>query len=166
MANVLGAIERLVALAGRAAAWLLLPLLAVMCAVVLLRYFFNTGSVALQELVVYLHASVFMLALAWTLQTDQHVRVDVFYREFTPRRKAMVDLLGTVLFLLPVSGLVLVHGSEYALASWQALEGSRESGGLPFLYLLKTVIPLSALLLLLQGLCIALRSIFLLRGER
>ena len=166
MSMVLRLTERLIALAGRAAAWLLLPLLLVMCTVVLLRYFFDTGSVALQELVVYLHACVFMLALAWTLQSDQHVRVDVFYRQFSPRRKALVDLFGTLLFLLPVGGLVLVTGGEYALASWQALEGSRESGGLPFLYLLKSIIPLSAFLLLAQGLCIAVRSVALLRGAR
>lgn len=148
---------------GRAAAWLLLPLVLVMLAVVILRYFFGTGWVALQEVVIYLHATGFMLALAWTLQDDQHVRVDVFYRGMSPRRKAVVNLLGTLFFLLPVALLIFINGLDYAAKSWRVLETSREAGGLPFVYLLKSVLPLAALLLILQGGVMALRSLLQLR---
>lgn len=159
-------IDRINSWIGKAAAWLMVPLVLVMLVVVILRYFFGTGWVALQESITYLHAIAFMLALAWTLQSDQHVRVDIFYRGFSPRRQALVNLLGSLVFLLPVALLILVNGLDYAASSWRVLEGSREAGGLPFLYLLKSVIPLAALMLLMQGVSIVLQSIVTLREQR
>lgn len=158
-------LDRINAVIGKGAAWLLLPLVLVMLVIVILRYFFGTGWVALQEVVTYLHATGFMLALAWTLQDDQHVRVDIFYRDLTPRRKSLVNLFGTLFFLFPVSLLLLVNGIDYATKSWSVLEGSREAGGLPFLFLLKSVLPLAAALLLLQGVVIVLRSVLTLREQ-
>ena len=159
-------LDRINSCIGKAAAWLMLPLVFLMVVVVILRYFFGTGWVALQEAIVYLHAFAFMLALAWTLHADQHVRVDIFYRSFSQRRKALVNLLGSLVFLLPISLLILVNGLDYAAKSWQVLEGSREAGGLPFLFLLKSVIPFTALMLLLQGVSIVLQSIVTLREQR
>lgn len=121
--------------------------------IVVLRHQFDVGWIWMQEGVNWLHAVAFMLAAAYTLNRDEHVRVDVFYRSMTPRRKALADLLGTLLFLVPVAVFVLVVSFDYVAVSWAIREGSREAGGLPypFVPLLKSVIPLTALLLLLQG---------------
>jgi TRAP-type mannitol/chloroaromatic compound transport system permease small subunit len=159
-------VRRGVAAAGRAVAWLTLALVLVTFAVVLLRYGFNLGWIWLQESITYLHATVFMLAAAWALQDDAHVRVDVFYRRRSPRQQAFVNLAGTVLFLIPLCTFLLVTGWEYVLRSWQVLEGSREAGGLPLVYLLKTLILLLPALLLAQSACEIGRAVTVLRAER
>ena len=145
------ALSRVCAVIGRAVAWLVLALVGLTFAVVLLRYGFSFGRIYLQELTSWLHAMVFMLAAAWTLRLDGHVRVDVFYRGFSERRKAWVDLFGTVFLLLPTAGLLLWLSSHYAATAWLVQEASRETGGLPGLYVLKTVIPVAWGLLALQG---------------
>ncbi|WP_232023940.1 TRAP transporter small permease subunit [Sulfurivermis fontis] len=150
---------------GRLIAWLTLAMVLVTCAVVVLRYAFNLGWIALQESITYLHALVFMLGAAYTLRHDGHVRVDIFYRRLSPRGQAWVDLLGSLLLLLPVCVFILWISWDYVAASWSLLEGSRDAGGLPLVYLLKSVIPLMALLLLIQGLGQALRSLLVLRGH-
>ncbi|NIR25762.1 MAG: TRAP transporter small permease subunit, partial [Gammaproteobacteria bacterium] len=113
-------------------------------AVVLLRYLFNTGWIAMQESITYMHALVFMLGAAYTLRHDGHVRVDIFYQKFSPRTRAWVDLLGTLLLLLPVTLFIAWVSWEYVSTAWALKEGSRETGGLPGVYLLKTAIPLMA----------------------
>ena len=159
MQQVITRIESLIDWFGRATAWLGLLMMAIMLLVVLLRYFFNAGMIALQEAVVYLHAVFFMLGLAWTLQLDRHVRVDVFQQKFSPRTRAWVELLGAVFLLLPVCGLIIASSWHYVGSSWQIFEGSREAGGLPGVFLLKTLIPLTGSLLALQGLVSIWRSI-------
>lgn len=150
---------------GRLIAWLTLGMVAVTFAVVLLRYLFNTGWIAMQESITYMHALVFMLGAAYTLRHDGHVRVDIFYQKFTPRGRAWVDLLGTLLLLLPVTVFITWISWEYVSTAWTLKEGSRETGGLPWVYLLKATIPLMALLLLLQGVSLALRSLRVLLGH-
>jgi TRAP-type mannitol/chloroaromatic compound transport system permease small subunit len=127
-------------------------------AVVVLRYAFGLGSIRLQESVLYAHAALFMLAAAWTLQVDGHVRVDVFYAQASPRTRAVIDLVGTIVFLFPVAIAVAVLSVPYVGRSWAIFEGSRETSGLPFVYLLKTLIPLFALLFGLQGVAQAIRA--------
>ena len=144
---------------GRWISWLTLAMVLITLTVALLRYLFNTGWIALQESVVFLHGTVFMLGIAYTLQQDRHVRVDIFYRRWGPRGRAWVDLLGVVLLLVPSCMFLLWISWDYVAASWQRLEGSREAGGLPGVFLLKTLIPLTALLVLLQGLANLLRSL-------
>jgi len=124
--------------------------------IALLRYAFSVNWIWMQELVVWMHALVFMLAAAYTLNRDEHVRVDIFYRQFSERRKALVDLLGSLVFLLPMSVLLIITSSDYVVTSWSIGEGSRESGGLPFPFvpLLKTVIPLAFVLVAVQGIAI------------
>lgn len=150
---------------GRAVAWLTLAMVLVTCVVVVLRYAFNLGWIAVQEAITYLHAVVFMLGAAYTLRHDGHVRVDIFYRRFSPRGQAWVDLLGTLLLLTPVCVFILWVSWDYVAASWSLREGSRDTGGLPLVYLLKSVIPLMALLLLVQGFAQALRSLLVLLGH-
>ncbi|HHH42883.1 MAG TPA: TRAP transporter small permease subunit [Gammaproteobacteria bacterium] len=161
-----GRLDRIAELTGQAVAWLTLALVLVTFAVVVLRYAFQFGSIAMQESILYLHASVFMLGAAYTLRQDGHVRVDIFYRDFSPRNKALVDLLGALFLLLPVCLFLLWSSREYVANAWSLREGSGETGGLPYVYLLKTLIPLAAFLLVVQGISQALASLGTLLGAR
>ena len=136
---------------GRGVAWLTLIMTMLIFAVVLLRYGFNLGWIWLQESVTYLHALVFMIAAAWAFQTDDHVRVDIFYRDRSERYRLAVNLAGTVLFVVPFSIFLLYIGWDYVAASWVNREASREAGGLPLVWLLKTLILALPALLLLQS---------------
>lgn len=158
-------LEKTIAGAGRFVAWLTLAMVAVTFGVVVLRYGFSLGWIWLQEVVTYLHAAVFMLAAAWTLQDDGHVRVDVFYRTLTARGRAWVDLGGIGLLLLPLCLFLIVVGFDYVGRAWQVMEGSREAGGLPAVYLLKSLILLLPILLLGQALCTARRAVLALRAH-
>jgi TRAP-type mannitol/chloroaromatic compound transport system permease small subunit len=159
-------IDRLIAAIGAAVMWLSLLLVLLQFAVVLLRYAFELGSIWLSESVIYCHAALFMLAAGWTLQQNGHVRLDFFYGDAPARRKAMVDLAGALLLLLPFVVAVAWFSVPYVARSWSIFERSRETGGLPFIYLLKTLIPLFALLLGLQGISQALRATLTLMSGR
>ncbi len=163
--NIARDINRLNEWIGRAIAWLTLAMVVVTFTVVLFRYLFNTGWIAMQESITYMHALVFMLGAAYTLRHDGHVRVDIFYQRFGPRGRAWVDLLGTLLLLLPFMLFIAWVSWEYVAISWELEEGSREAGGLPGVYLLKTAIPLMALSVLLQGGALALRAVLVLLGQ-
>ena len=158
-------LDRFAEITGRVIAWLTLAMVLITVAVVVLRKLFETGSIALQESITYLHAAVFMLGAAYTLKHDGHVRVDIFYQKFSPRTRAWVDLLGTLLLLFPVCLYILFSSLQYVGASWSMLEGSREAGGLDGVFLLKTAIPVMAVLLLLQGCSIVLHKGLLLTGH-
>jgi TRAP-type mannitol/chloroaromatic compound transport system permease small subunit len=158
-------IDSLTAVIGHAVTWCLLVMVIVQVVVVLLRYVLGFGSIWLQETIIYAHATLFMLAAAWTLQQGGHVRVDIFYADASPRRKAVVDLLGAIVLLFPFSiGLVWLS-APYVARSWAILEHSRETSGLPLVFLLKTLIPLFALLLALQGISQAVRAAIVLIGN-
>lgn len=157
-------IDRLIAAIGRAAMWLSLFVVLLQFAVVVMRYLFGIGSIWASEAVIYGHAALFMLAAAWTLQRNGHVRVDVFYSNASPRTKALVDLLGSLLLLLPFVAVIAWFAVPYVARSWANLERSREISGLPFVYLLKTLIPMFALLLGLAGIAQALRAALVLVG--
>ena len=144
------AIDTLSELTGRLLAWLSLLMMLILCLVVLLRYGFNIGAVALQEAVTYLHASIFMLGAAYTLKHDGHVRVDIFYRLFSSRQKAWVNSLGGIIFVLPLCVYIFVISSDFVLQSWHIREASTEPGGIPAVFLLKSLIPLLAITLGLQ----------------
>ena len=161
-------IDRLSDGLGHAVAWLTLFMVLLTFLVVLLRYGFDTGWIALQESVTWLHACVFMLGASYALRRDSHVRVDIFYQKFSPRGRAWVDLLGSLLLLLPVCLFIFYASWDYVAESWEIGEGSAETGGLPALYLLKSLLLLMPALLILQGLAHALRAATLLRhgGER
>jgi TRAP-type mannitol/chloroaromatic compound transport system permease small subunit len=151
-------IDRLNSTIGRGAAWCGLAIVSIQFAVVVLRYVFGMASIWLTELIVYAHAGLFMLAAAWTLAVGGHVRVDIFYAAASPRRKALIDLCGALLLLTPFMVALLVLSMPYVGRSWTILERSREASGLPFVYLLKTLIPVFALLLGLQGVSQAIRA--------
>jgi TRAP-type mannitol/chloroaromatic compound transport system permease small subunit len=159
------AIDRLNDLVGRGVSWLALFLVLVQFALVIMRYVFGVGSVMTQESLIYAHGVLFLMAAGYTLLHNGHVRVDIFYREASPKRKAVVDLLGTVLLLLPFCYLIWYAAFPYVMNSWRVLEGSKETSGLPGVFLLKTVILVFVVLIALQGLSLALRSILVLTGR-
>ena len=138
----------------------------VTCAVVLARYVFGVGSIALQESVMYMHGIVFMLGIAFTLKEQGHVRVDVLHEKFSRRTRTLIDITGTVLFLLPVSIFILLTSLDYVSFSWSLRESSAQPGGLPGVFLVKTLIPVMAALLALQGIAEILRDIVSLTGQR
>jgi len=139
---------------GKGAANLTLLMVLVTFVIVVLRYGFNLGWIWLQETVTWMHAAVFLLAAAYTFSEDSHVRVDVFYRNWSQRTKNKVNLIGNVLCLCPIALLLLVGSLDYVSASWEMQESSREAGGLayPWIPLLKTLLPLTGLMLFSQGL--------------
>ena len=148
---------------GRTVAWLTGLMGAIVVVVVVLRYGFDQGAIALQESVMYLHATCFMLGIAYTFKHDEHVRVDIFYSHLSERGKAWANLLGHLIFLLPCTVTVLVSSIRYVGASWAIFEGSAEVGGIPGIFLLKTLIPVMAVLLLLQGVVEIIRTLRVLR---
>ena len=148
---------------GRGISWLTLVMVVLTFGIVVTRYGFNQGWIWMQESVTYLHAMVFMIAAAWAFQTDDHVRVDIFYRDKSERYKNRVDLIGTMLFLVPFSLFLLLIGWDYVIASWGTFESSREAGGLPLVFLLKSLILILPALLLIQSWSTARRCIAALR---
>ena len=158
-------LDSLAEITGRLVAWLTLGMVIITFTVVVLRYLFNTGSIALQESITYLHACVFMLGAAYTLKQGGHVRVDIFYQKFSPLTRAWVDLLGTLLLLFPVCGFMFFSSLDYVASSWALYEGSREAGGLDGVFLLKTLIPLAAVLLMLQGCSMLLNNLLRITGQ-
>ena len=158
-------IDRFSEWTGKALSWLSLAMVLLTFAVVVLRYAFDLGWISMQESITYLHATLFMLGAAYTLQQDAHVRVDIFYQRLSPRGKAWVDLLGTLFLLLPVCSFILWVSWDYVAESWHVREASREAGGLPGVYLLKTLILLLPALLLLQGFALFLRNLLFLGGK-
>lgn len=143
---------------GVTVAWIVVAIVLVQFTVVVMRYVFGVNFIALQETVLYGHALIFMLASAHTLVQGGHVRVDIVYANLGPRGKAWVDLLGTVFFLIPLMLLILNTSWDYVAISWRNLETSRESSGLQWVYLLKSVILIFAAMMLLQGIGLAGRA--------
>ena len=159
-------IDRINVAVGRASAWLTLAMVLVTFVVVVLRYMFDLGWIWLQESVTWMHAAVFMLAAAYTLARDEHVRVDIFYRGMQPRRQALVDAAGTVLFLIPVTVFLIGSSWHYVNLSWSIRETSQEAGGLvfPLVPIMKSFILVMSGLLLLQAVGILVSSIAVIRS--
>jgi TRAP-type mannitol/chloroaromatic compound transport system permease small subunit len=145
------ALRRFIAMCGKSVAWLTVVMVLLTFTIVVLRYGFNLGWIWLQETLTYLHVAVFTIVAAWTLQQDGHVRVDIFYAAMSDRKRALVDLAGTLLFLVPFCIFILIIAWPYVANSWKLLETSREAGGLPLVFLLKSLILVMPVLLLGQA---------------
>ncbi|MEH6567974.1 MAG: TRAP transporter small permease subunit [Halioglobus sp.] len=143
---------------GKLLAWLSLLMAALTALIVVLRYGFNIGSITSQEAVIYMHGTLFMLGAAYTLKTEGHVRVDIFYQRFSNRTRAWVNSLGGIVFLLPLCLFIFGVSWNYVVESWAIRETSPEPGGIPAVFLLKTLLPVMALNLLLQGTAETLRN--------
>ncbi len=152
---------------GTVIAWLTIMMVLLTFSIVVLRYAFNLGWISMQESVTWMHAAVFMLGAAYTLKRDEHVRVDIFYRRMSMRRRALVDLLGTLIFLIPMAVFLAVSSWDYVSTSWLIREASREVGGLPypFVSILKSLMPATAGMLILQGLANLLGAMLILTGR-
>lgn len=144
---------------GNAVAYTAVAMAVVTTTVVILRYGFGQGAIAAQESVLYLHGALFMLGAAPTLLTDKHVRVDVFYRNFTDRQKHWVNIIGHTVFTLPFCTLIVLGSWGYVSESWSIMESSPEPGGIPAVFLLKTLIPAMAVLLALQAVSLIIQSL-------
>jgi TRAP-type mannitol/chloroaromatic compound transport system permease small subunit len=164
--RITSAIDRISIATGQAAAWLTLLMVLLTFVVVVLRYAFDSGVIWLQESVTWMHAMVFMLGAAYTLQSEEHVRVDIFYRNMSARRRAIVNLLGVLFFIAPLCVFFVVESFDYVRASWSIREVSRNSGGLPypFVPLLKSALLVMPVAVLLQGCSMALVSVATLRS--
>ena len=165
MQKIVRYIDRMNDVIGRSISWLTLLMVIITFLVVVLRYVFSSGWIAMQESIIYMHSIVFMLGVAFTLKQNGHVRVDIFYERMGPRSRAWVDLLGAIFLLIPFCLFIILISWNYVSLSWSLLEGSRDAGGLPAVFLLKTTIPVMAMLLILQGVAQGLRSILLLTGQ-
>ena len=146
---------------GKLVSWFVLVMVLIIGYDVFMRFVFRIGSVALQELEWHLFALLFLLGASYTLKHDGHVRVDIFYnsKRFSDRHRAWVDLLGTLLCLIPFSVLIIVSSWEFVADSFSIGEGSPDAGGLPFRFLLKSAIPFGFFLLIIQGVAIIAKSI-------
>lgn len=164
LAATADALDRVNDWVGRVVRWLALLMLLAQFAVVVLRYLFGTSYLWATESVLYLHAALFMLGAGYTLLVDGHVRVDILYGSLSERGKAWINLLGTVLFLVPTCLVILWFTWRFTANSWAIREGPLSVGGIPASFLLKTLIPAFAVLLLIQGLSLALRSLVRLRA--
>lgn len=141
--------------------WFTLFMVLITLLIVVLRYGFDIGWIAMQESVMYLHACVFLLGSAHTLRVNEHVRVDIFYCRFDALKKAKVDLFGTLFFMLPVNIFIFIICWDYVVAAWKILEDSQAAGGIPAVFLLKTFILMFAGLMVLQGIAELIRNITL-----
>ena len=148
---------------GKICSWFVAFMVLITCLVVVMRYGLNMGSVLLQDIVLYLHGALFLLCSAFTLKRQDHVRVDVFYRNFSLRRRAAIDLAGNVLFLQPMCWLILVYSWGYVRWSWKIMESSPDPLGLPFVYLQKSLLIALCLLLIIQSISEIIKSLVVIK---
>ncbi|HWA20653.1 MAG TPA: TRAP transporter small permease subunit [Devosia sp.] len=160
--RIVGGINRVI---GEVLSWLALLMVLVCFTVVVQRYVFHYSIVALQDLYVWLNGAMFTGVAGYALLRDEHVRVDIYYRPASLRSKAIRDLIGVVIFLIPFVAVVLAFGIPYVQRSWKLWEGSANVGGMPGLFVLKSFIIVFCIVIGLQGIAMALRSILVLRGQ-
>ncbi|PLW75276.1 TRAP transporter small permease subunit [Cohaesibacter celericrescens] len=158
-------IDRVNVASGKGLAWFTLFIVLIQFSVVLMRYVFGVGSIWMQELIIYLHAFLFMLASAYTFSKEGHVRVDIFYREARPRTKAKVNLFGALFLMMPFCILIIYVSWAYVANSWSILEGSQETSGIQARFLLKSAIIGFAVQMGLQAFVMAVRSWAALQGD-
>ena len=163
MNTIIESIDALNQNLARGIRWLALAMVLVTVTIVVLRYVFEIGAIPLQESVMYMHGILFLLGIPYGINKDTHVRVDILYARLSDRHQALVNLIGHLVFLLPIAVFIVVTSWPYTLASWRVLEGSSEVGGLPAIFLLKTLIPITAVLMGLQALSEATKKAILLR---
>tara|TARA_B110000014_G_scaffold125389_1_gene86239 strand:- start:1787 stop:2284 length:498 start_codon:yes stop_codon:yes gene_type:complete len=157
--NISEALDTFSELTGRICSWFVAIMVLVTCLVVVMRYGLDMGSVLLQDVVLYLHAGLFLLGSAFALKRGAHVRVDIFYRSFSDLKKAWIDLLGNIIFLQPVCWVILLYSWGYVEESWKIMEVSPEPDGLPFVYLQKSLLVALAFSLGLQSLSEIFKSL-------
>ena len=151
---------------GNIVIWLSTLMVLVVCYDVTTRYFFKKSSIAVQELEWHLFGFLFLLGAAYTLKHDRHVRVDVIYDRLSEKKRAFIDIIGTLLFLIPFSLLVIYTSKNFVINSFLIKEGSPNPGGLPYRFILKSAIPVGFFLVLLQGISLLIRNFFILTDKK
>lgn len=160
------ALERGIVWLGALAAWLtLVPLIAVSVYDMIARQFFHVGSTRLQELEWHLFLAVVMLSLGYAYLRDAHVRIDLVRERLKPRTRAWIELFGCVLVMAPFCMMLIIHGGELALNSFDTMERARAPLGLPMRWIIKSTLPVGGLFLLLAGLSVATRNAMFLAGR-
>ncbi|PKG98257.1 TRAP transporter small permease subunit [Paraglaciecola sp. MB-3u-78] len=154
-----GWIDSINAFLCRLVSWFTLFMVLLTLLIVVLRYGFNLGWIAMQESVMYLHGMVFLLGAAHTLRVNGHVRVDIFYRRFSPNKQAKVDIFGSLFLLMPVNIFIFIVSFDYVMRAWRVMEASQEAGGIPGVFLLKSLILLFSFTMLLQGIAEVIRNV-------
>ncbi|MEM1046850.1 MAG: TRAP transporter small permease subunit [Pseudomonadota bacterium] len=157
MLKFIETIEAFNRLLGRSAAWCAIGMMLCQVFSVVARYVFSYGIISVQEAVVYGHAFLFLLGAGFLLQTNEHVRVDIFYNMLSPRTRRWIDVVALSCFVLPVALVILWVGLPYAARSWATLEGSRQAGGIPGIFILKSAIVVFAVTVALQAVATLLR---------
>ena len=159
--------DRISSITGRVIAWLTLAMVLLTAVIVVMRYVFDAGLIWMQESVIWMHAAVFMVGAAYTLLHEEHVRVDIFYRKMSARGQAIVDLVGAIVFLLPLCGFLALMAYDFAAVSWSIHESSREPGGLPYpmIPLLKSLVIVMPVAVALQGVSMMMRAVTTIRGK-
>lgn len=132
---------------------------------VIMRYLFNDVSIGMQELEWHLYATIFMLGIPYALYKDGHVRVDIIYDKMSPRKQAWIDLLGTLFLLIPFTILVVKYGIDFTIESYELGERSGDPGGLPYRWLIKSVIPIAFIAIAISGIGLIFKSINTLRNR-
>jgi TRAP-type mannitol/chloroaromatic compound transport system permease small subunit len=155
----MGWIDSMNAFLCRLVSWFTLFMVLLTLLIVVLRYGFNLGWIAMQESVMYLHGMVFLLGAAHTLRVNGHVRVDIFYRRFSPKKQAKVDIFGSLFLLMPVNIFIFIVSFDYVMRAWRVMEASQEAGGIPGVFLLKSLILLFSFTMLLQGIAEVIRNV-------
>ncbi len=158
-------LDRISRTTGEILSWLTLAMVIVTFVVVIMRYVFDAGLIWLQESVIWMHGAVFMLGAAYTLLLEEHVRVDIFYHKMSARHRGWIDMIGVIVFLLPLCGLLAYKSYDFAIVSWSLHESSREPGGLPYplIPMLKTIVVIMPIAVALQGFSLLLRSLAAIR---
>ena len=159
MNSIINGIQSLSRFLGRTISWSSIILIFIIVSDVLFRYVFSLTSAATYEIEWHLFGLMFLLGAAWTLDQDKHVRVDLFYQRFGPKTKALINLIGTLIFLIPFCWVTLITSIDFVQSSFLLNETSPDPGGLPARYLIKSAIPLGFCLLMLQGVVLMLISI-------
>ena len=151
-------LKKIISKTGKISSWFSLALVLLISTDVLLRYVFNFSTAALYEMEWHLFAIIFLLASPYTLQQNKHGRVDVFYNNFSKRKKNIIDLIGNIIFLIPFSFIIFYTSLPFVADSYSILESSPDPGGLPYRFIIKSIIPIAFFLLMIQGILNAIKN--------
>lgn len=165
MHNLTVVIDKISELTGKISSWFVVLMVLITCLVVIMRYILGLGSVLLQDIVLYLHASLFLLGASFAFKRDSHVRVDIFYRDLSNKNKSVINLVGNLVLLQPLCLVIFLYSWGFVEFSWQIMESSPEPDGLPFVYIQKTLLLLMSFFLWIQSISEILKSLILLRDD-
>ncbi|NVJ65198.1 MAG: TRAP transporter small permease subunit [Gammaproteobacteria bacterium] len=158
-------LETIIEWSGKLVSWLTLFMVLAVVLVLILRHGFGLSAIPLKESVTYMHALVFMIGAAYTFKHNEHVRVDVFYQKFSPRKKAWVEILGFVFLLIPVCWFIYHYSINTVALNWALETGSNDPGGIPYLYILMGLLLVLPVSLFMQGLASSLKNVLFLMGQ-